>query len=228
MKKIMLPPFFLLFLLSACSPPEPAPPAQESAPEIEGASIEDEEAWQAELLSDREKKDHSFKTSKTSPMAGAQYLRSESGDRLFLTKEGRTFGLATEPAANAVVSFERKKDEWLLHYLSEDVAGHQGEEEVPDGAPLGESISLSAEEFTIRAYPQEGRIVFIVFDPERAEWKTFSHLLYFPPDSSFALPARLVKLEENDEVKMLTSQNLEKVSIGTPKSSFISMASGKS
>ncbi len=207
----MLPPFSLLFLLCACSPPQPGPPAQESAPEIEEVSVKDEEAWRSELMSEREKKDHSFKTSKTSPMAGAQYLRSEPGNRLFLTKEGRTFGLATEPAANATVSFEKDNDEWSLHYLSEDVAGRKGEEEVPDAAPLGESIILSVGEFTVRAYPQEDRLVFIVFDPERAEWKSFSHLIYFPPDPSFALPARLVKLEENDEVKMLTSQNQEKV-----------------
>ena len=173
--------------------------------------IEDEKAWKAELLSEREKKDHSFKTSKTSPMAGAQYLRSETGDRLFLTREGRNFGLATEPENNAVVSFERTEDEWSLHYLSEDVTGTKGDEEVADGAPLGESISLSVEDFTIRAYPQEGRLVFIVFDPERTAWKTFSHLHHFPPDPRFAFAARLVKLQENDEVKMLTSQTPEKV-----------------
>ncbi len=210
MKKIM-PSFFVLLLLCYCSPPEPVSPAQETAPEIEGPSIEDEEAWLAELLSEREEKDQTFKTSRTSPMAGVQYLRSESEERVFLTREDRTFGLAAEPVANAVVSFEKKKDDWAVHYLSENVTGRNGEEEVPDGALLGKRISLSVEDFVVRGYPQEGRLVFIVFDPERGEWKDFAHLLYFPPDSSFALPARLVKLEENDEVKMLTSQNLEKI-----------------
>jgi uncharacterized protein (DUF1684 family) len=206
---MLLPALFLL--ISACNRPEPAPSTQESAARAESASIEDEETWRADILSMREKKDQSFKTSKTSPMAGVQYLRSDSSDLLYLTKDGRTFGLTSEPATNTVVSFVKKDDVWSIDHLSDDVVGRKVDDEVLDGAPLVEPVIISIEDFTIRAYSQEGRLVFIVFDPERAEYKAFSHLIYFPPDPGFAVSARLVKRQENDRVKMLTSQNLEKV-----------------
>jgi hypothetical protein len=119
--------------------------------------------------------------------------------------------LTSEPATNTVVSFVKKNDVWSIDYLSDDVVGRKGEDDVADGDPLAESVSLSIDDFTIRVYTQDGRLIFIVFDPERTEWKTFSHLIYFPPDPRFAVSARLVRLEENEEIRMLTSQNLEKV-----------------
>jgi uncharacterized protein (DUF1684 family) len=62
----------------------------------------------------------------------------------------------------------------------------------------------------LSVYPSEDRVTFVVFDPERPEKTSFDHLLYFPPDRSYAVSARLVVHPKPDEIEMLTSRDLKK------------------
>lgn len=143
-------------------------------------------------------------------MAGSQYLKSEPADRVYLTREDRTFALVytEDPAAELMV--EMKEGIWVWQALAEEVVGEIDGEQIESGSGLEGSTTFSIADFTIRFHPAEDRVTFIVFDPERTEMTSFEHLLYFPPDRTFAVPARLVELSEPEAIEMPTTRNLIK------------------
>jgi uncharacterized protein (DUF1684 family) len=81
---------------------------------------------------------------------------------------------------------------------------------VPTGSALDGPATFDVAGLTLRFYPSEDRVTFIVHDPERPEKTSFEHLLYFPPDRSYEVQATLVPIPDPDEVEMLTSQGLKK------------------
>ena len=80
----------------------------------------------------------------------------------------------------------------------------------PAGSALAGPASFETAGFHVSVYPGEDAVTFIVYDPERPEKTAFEHLLYFPPDRSFAVPATLHRLPEPEEIEMLTSRSLKK------------------
>lgn len=107
----LLSRLILLPLLFACAPEEPGL-TRASFPDGPGVPPTDETAWKAELLEERVQKDEEFATSETSPMAGTQYLKSDPAERVFLTRNGKTFSLAYESPQGAVLSMTREEELW--------------------------------------------------------------------------------------------------------------------
>jgi len=202
-----LPTLTLLLLLSGCAQQEPDGPAA-AAPEA-GSELDDA-AWAQALVEHREENDEEFRTSSTSPMAGSQRLTSDPADRVYLTRQDRTFALAyaANPAAEMVLTSEA--DTWTWEALGEDVVGEVDGEPVATGTALAGPASFEIAGFHLSLYPGEDTVTFIVYDPERPEKKAFEHLLYFPPDRTYAVRAKLLKLPDPDEIEMLTSRSLRK------------------
>jgi len=196
----------LLSLLVACS----KEPVDTTTPVSVAESEIDDAAWTEELIQHREENDEHFRTSRTSPMAGAQYLKSEPTERVYLTRGDRTFGLADNETTAAELMVEREDGTWVWRALAEDIAGEMDSEPIESGSALAESATFSIADFTVRFHPAEDRVTFIIFDPERSEMTSFEHLLYFPPDRNYAVPARLVELSEPEAIEMPTTRNLIK------------------
>ena len=188
----------VLLLLGACSV------------EREGNACVDELAWESALLEHREQKDEEFRTSSTSPMAGRQYLKSEPKERVWLTREGKSFELAYAEPHEASVSVSKSENGWHWSALEDGVTCRVLDEDVRDGSLLEGPASILVGKMQLSLYTSDERVTFIVFDPDRPEKVAFEHLLYFPPDIRYAVDAQLVTLDDPEPVEMLTSRNLIK------------------
>jgi uncharacterized protein (DUF1684 family) len=196
----------LLILPSGCAQQDPS--GSNAAAPIAGAELDDP-AWTKALIEHRREIDEEFRTS-TSPMAGSQYLKSEPADRVFLTRQDRSFGLdySGGPAAELVVTKEAAT--WHWDDLGGDAVCQIDGEPVAPGSALDGAATFAIAGLHLSFYPSEDRVTFIVFDPKRPERRSFEHLLYYPPDRGYAVRARLVKFPEPDGVEMLTSRGLKK------------------
>ncbi len=197
----------LLLLLAGCAGQDPGGAAT-PAP-LAGSEVDDA-AWTRTLVAHREEVDEELRTSSTSPMAGVQRLASKAVDRVYLTRQGRTFALADSADPGAEMAVVREGTGWTWERLDDDVTGEAGGETVAPGSVLNASAAFAIEGFHVRVYPGREEVIFTVYDPERPEKKAFEHLLYFPPDRSYAVPAELVKIGKPEEIEMLTSRGLKK------------------
>jgi len=196
----------LVLLLAACA-------RQGANPERVGqvdVSEPDDATWTQELIDQRRETDEELRTSATSAMAATQYLKSEPTDRVYLTREGRTFGLAYAPDPAAEVAI-RRGESWTWEDVGKsNVSCEIDDEAVPSGSTLDGLATFDIAGLTLGFYPSEDRVTFIVYDLERPEKTSFEHLLYFPPDRSYEVRATLVPIPMPDKVEMLTSQGLKK------------------
>jgi uncharacterized protein (DUF1684 family) len=169
-----------------------------------------ETAWRTELLEERSRKDEEFATSETSPMAGTQYLKSEPAERVFLTRQGKTFALAYESPSDAVLSMTREEELWHWQALDPDVTCRREDVSVPSGSVVDGPAIFALGDLRLRLFPDAERVTFIVFDRQRKEMTAFEHLLYFPPAPAFATHAELVPFEKAQTIQVATSRNLQK------------------
>jgi hypothetical protein len=197
----------LLLVLGACARQEPADDAKPDPP---ASSELDDAAWTRELTDHRMTTDEELRTSPTSPMAGIQRLQSDPAERVYLMRQDRTFALAyaADPAAEIAVA--REGATWTWESPGGVATCEVGGEPVATGGALAGPATCAVAGFHLRIYPGDATVIFTVYDPERPEKKAFDRLLYFPPDRSYAAPARLVKIAEPDPVEMLTSRSLKK------------------
>ncbi|MCG6926868.1 MAG: DUF1684 domain-containing protein [Acidobacteria bacterium] len=195
----------VLFLFIACARQDP----DAATTPVAGSQLDDA-AWTQALVDHRDETDEEFRTSTTSPMAGTQRLQSDPADRVYLTRRDRTLALAyaAEPAAEIAVV--RGDPGWTWESLGSKVVCEIDGEPVAEGAALDRPATFAVAELHVRLYPSEERVLFTVYDPDRPEKKEFEHLLYFPPDRGYAVPAKLVKLAEPEQIEMLTSRSLKK------------------
>ena len=207
MMKILISTLMLTILVGGCAQEKPSSTDTQTPVAV---SELDDAAWAEALIDHREEIAEDFKTSITSPMAGTQYLKSEPGERVYLTREDRTFGLADTPGPEAELVAEMKEGIWYWDGLGDDVVCQVDGEQVPTGSALESPATLAIAGLNLRFYPSDDRVTFIVFDPERPEMKSFDHLLYFPPDRSYEVPAKLVKLAEPEELEIPTTRGLIK------------------
>jgi hypothetical protein len=207
MMTIHFRPLALFLVLGGCAQQSPDQTAK--SPPIAGTELSDE-AWTQALIEHRDEIREEFRTSKTSPMAGAQRLTSDPAERVFLTHQDRTFALAyaADPAAEMTVT--REGTAWSWKALGEDAICEVDGEPVATGSVLAGPAGCDIGEFHLGLYPGDDAVTFIVYDPERPEKAAFEHLLYFPPDRTFAVEAELQRFPEPAEIEMLTSKSLKK------------------
>lgn len=197
----------VLILVGGCAPSEIEEAA--IAPPAAGTELDDE-AWTAALLEERREKDEEFRTSKDSPMAGAQYLKSEPGDEVYLALQDGVFLLADAAGPGAQIGATKEQGAWHWEKLGPEVTCTVDGDEIADGAALEGPAAFDVDPFHLSFYPSEDRVTFIVFDPERPEMQSFEHLLYFPPDRGFAVDAKLVVHPDPEKIEIPTTRNLIK------------------
>jgi len=202
-----LPTPMLLLFLCGCAQQEPDSPAG-AAPQA-GSELDDA-AWSQAMIEHREEADEEFRTSSTSPIAGTQRLQSDPANRVYLARQNRTFALGDSAAPGAEIAVTREETGWAWEDLGGDVVCEVDGEPAEAGSALADPATFVVAGLHVRFYPGEESVIFTVYDPERPEKKSFEHLLYFPPDRSYAVDAKLVKLAEPDEIEMLTSRSLKK------------------
>lgn len=187
-----------LVLGVACRPPVPG------EPEVT------DETWRSALLAERASKDEELRTSSSSPMAGTQYLKSEPTEEVFLTREGKSFGMDYLATETASLRLTNKEGVWHWTSLEEGVECRIDGARVEEGSALESYAEFEIAGLDLSFYPAEDRVTVIVFDPERPEMTAFEHLYYFPPNRELAVEARLEELATPEKVEMPTSRNLIK------------------
>lgn len=169
-----------------------------------------EDAWELELLKEREQKNIEFRTSATSPMAGRERLTLNGTDRPFhVIREGRVADSATSGSAGEIVLVFRG-GEWFWSGRSGAACRRSGRAVAMESEPLRPGDLFSAAGLTLAAYPGPDTLALIVFDPQRHEIQEFRHLLYYPPDAAYAVKARLERFAEPRPLKVMTTRQLEK------------------
>jgi len=164
--------------------------------------------WQQEIQADREAKDREFKTSLTSPMAAVDRytLHSSQGGWITVSKSGVT--ISTKPVHPCPLSFVYR-DRWYWEGRAEFARPAEATAH-PVPGPVADGVLFQVGRFTLSPTIAGTQMVILVFDPHRSMIQSFQHLLYYPPDRSYAVPARLERLNPVIPVSMLTSRNLEK------------------
>lgn len=170
-----------------------------------------DETWRQELIKEREQKDIEFKSSATSPMAGAARLTISSPEKTFVTIVNGTVTLQPRALSGTVFTVFAKKGRWLWGDAAPGVSCTLGDKTiVPDTDALAAGSLFKADRFILAVYPGADTLALIVFDPQRPQLLDFKHLLYFPPDPAYAVKARLVKFPEKKAVTIITTRKLEK------------------
>ncbi len=170
-----------------------------------------DDAWRQELLKEREQKDVEFKTAATSPMAGSSRLTITVPGRTFIAVTDGTVSSKAQAGVGTVFAVFFKEGSWYWDESAPDVTCRLAERDIAknvEGLPPGSLFRV--QRFSLVAYPGPDSLALIVFDPQRRQLLDFRHLLYFPPDRRYAVPARLEKFTEQRPVKIVTTRKLEK------------------
>jgi uncharacterized protein len=180
-----------------------------------------DEAWQQQLIKDREQKDIEFKTSLTSPMAGSTRLTVTAAGKSFITvvdgtvsaqsHKGTVVSAQPQAGAGTVFSVFFNQGKWYWDDAAPDVTCRLAERDIAkktEALPAGSLFRF--QRFCLSVYPVSDTLALIVFDPQRQQLLDFKHLLYFPPDARYAVKASLEKFPEKREVKIITTRKLGK------------------
>jgi uncharacterized protein (DUF1684 family) len=170
----------------------------------------DEKQWCESIIQHRQQKDVDFKTSATSPMAAVKRLVVKPGAKTFVIETNHRITLSQQQETGVQFSLIHQKGQWFWEQHTPGVTGKAANKYLKSGSSLNQGTLFQGERYAIAAYPSKDQMVLLIFDPRRPEIKHFSHLLYFPPDPKYAVPAILKKFPKITEVTMLTNRNLEK------------------
>jgi uncharacterized protein (DUF1684 family) len=172
--------------------------------------VNPEEKWKQILLQDRQAKDYQYKTSSTSPMAGIIRYTQNPGENVYFIEKKEEFFIEKTKEKGASMSLFQKNGDWIWENLSKKVTGIAGGKPFKSGSTLPAQSVFNVGRFTVLVLSSPEKNIIIVHDPERPQIKKFTGLKYFPPDLKYYVDATITKFEKVEEVKMLTSRNLEK------------------
>ena len=172
--------------------------------------VKDEKQWRESIIQHRQQKDADLKTSPTSSLAAVKRLVVKPGAKTFVIETNRRITLSQQQEPGVQFALFNRKGQWFWEQHTPGVIGKAANKPVAPGASLNQRTLFQGGNWTIAAYPSKDSLVLLVFDPQRPEIKHFSHLLYFPPDPKYAVPAILKRFPKIAKMTMLTSRNLEK------------------
>jgi uncharacterized protein (DUF1684 family) len=172
--------------------------------------VKDEKQWRESIIQHRQQKDADFKTSLTSPMAAVKRLVVEPGVKTFVIESNRRITLSQQQEPGVQFSLFNRKGQWFWEQHTPGLTCQAANKPLAPGSLLNQYTLFQGDKYAIAAYPSKDQMVLLVFDPQRPGIKHFSHLLYFPPDPRYAVPAILEKFPKITKMTMLTSRNLEK------------------
>lgn len=193
--------FVMVFFAQSCTTEE----------SDESISVSKDSEWKQALLKERREKDENFKKFPDSPMARCKRLvvLSDQGEAFVLEKENDV-ALTKEKEPGVKFSIVFEGEQWLWFSHAQGVTGTAGDKPVEPRTPLPSRVTFKLDRCVLKTYVMKDRLLFMVYDPLRPEFKEFSHLYYFPPDSKYNVPAVMEIFPTIEEFKVLTSQNEEK------------------
>ncbi len=169
------------------------------------------EAWKKELLKERKEKDAEFKEFPTSPMCRSQRLDIlADGKEMFVVETADKVKLSPKKLPGAGISVINRDGQWIWKPLAAGVACKKGDKVIAPGTPLPGSFSITLGRCILKGYAQKTKLLVLVHDPHRKEFKNFHGLYYFPPAPEFAVPARLEVFKTFEPMTVNTSQKEQK------------------
>jgi uncharacterized protein (DUF1684 family) len=174
-------------------------------------SVAENKAWQQALLEERKNKDHEFKTSPTSPMAGLKRFNVNAHKKTFVMENNGAITLSEKKGTGAAFSLLCSKNKWYWECLKASIICTAGGKTLQTGAVLPGRTVFKVGRCTVVTYPSTEKLTLVVFDPKRPQIEEFSHLLYFLPDPKYAVSAVLEKFPNPEKIKILTSRNEIKI-----------------
>jgi uncharacterized protein (DUF1684 family) len=184
---------------------------QNHAIDDESHSVSKETKWRKILLEERQKKDHEFKTSPTSPMAGVKRFTLKPGQKMFILKNNGNIALSDKKETGVRFSVMGREDQWYWEPYTSGITCTTGSKTLRPGSPLPGITTFKVDRFTMAAYSSKNALTLLVFDPMRPQIKKFSHLLYYPPAPEYAVPASIEKFQTFERRRMLTNRSQEKI-----------------
>ena len=174
-------------------------------------SVSKQTKWRQTLLEERQKKDHEFKTSPTSAMAGVKRFTLKPGWKMFFLENNGNVTLSDKKETGVRFSVMGRESQWYWEPYTSGITCTFGSKTLKPGSPLPGRTTFKVGRFTMAAYTSKDTLTMLVFDPMRPQIKKFSHLLYYPPALEYAVPASIKKISTLEKIKMLTNRSQEKV-----------------
>lgn len=171
---------------------------------------QDNTEWQKTLLKERQEKDELFKKFPDSHMARSKRLVIPASQaETFILETENDVVLSNEKAPGVILSIKNKQGQWSWSRCAAGVACTAGEKTIEPGSPISQEVTFKLSRCILTAYPTPTRFLIMVYDPERPQFKQFSHLFYFPPDPKYAVKAVVEKFPTIETFKVRTSQKEE-------------------
>ena len=193
----------LVFFVQSCT----------STESEKSAAVSGDTEWKEALLKERSEKDEEMKKFPNSHMARSKRLE-------VLADRGETFIQETaddvllsdkKDEAGVKLSLINRNGEWFWSALAAGVTCMAEEKEVDPQSPLPSRVTFKLDRCVLITYVSGDRLLLMVYDPERAEFKHFSHLYYFPPDRKYAVPAELEIFPNIETFKVFTTRKEERL-----------------
>lgn len=168
--------------------------------------------WKAKLIKTRLDKDNEYKYSPTSPMAAKQRLtvKTEIAKPLYISETNQVYAATPEKPNNALFYLLFQDNQWTWQPLSTGIRCMLANQAVAPGAVVSSQALFNGGACVLRVYFNDNEVILQVFDPTRPQQQHFSHLLYYPPDPQYAIPATLEKLPQSESTVLTTTRNLKK------------------
>lgn len=171
---------------------------------------QDNSEWQEALLKQRQEKDETFKKFPDSHLARSKRLVIPAArPETFILETENDVVLSDQKAPDVKLSIVNKEGQWRWYSHAAGVACTAGDKTIEPGSPLTSNVSFKLGRCILIAYPAPDRLLLMVYDPERPEFKHFSHLIYFPPDPKYAVKGIVEKFPTIETFKVRTSQKEE-------------------
>jgi uncharacterized protein (DUF1684 family) len=172
---------------------------------------QDNAKWQEALLKERLEKDESFKKFPDSHLARSKRLViPASPTETFLVETENDVLLSDKQVPGAQLTVLNKQGQWYWYSHAVGITCTAGDKSIESGAPLTPDASIKLGRCILKVFPAAERLLLMVYDPERPQFKHFSHLLYFQPDPQYAVKAVVEKFPTVEPFKVRTSQKEEK------------------
>lgn len=198
--------FIIVFFVQSCT----------SSENGKSAAASGETEWKETLLKERREKDEEFKKFPNSHMARAKRLEVLPDRGETFIQETTTDVLLSEKKEDPGVKFSvlNREGEWFWSCLAPGVTcttEDKDKSEVGPGSPLPSRVTIKLDRCVLTAYVSGDRLLLMVYDPDRPEFKHFSHLYYFPPDPKYVVPAVLEVFPNIETFKVITTRNEERL-----------------
>jgi uncharacterized protein (DUF1684 family) len=184
-----------------------------SAESEKSAAVSGDAEWKQALLKERSEKDEELKKFPNSHMARSKRLEvlPDRGETFILETAADVLLTDKKEETDVKLSVINRNGEWFWSAIAPGVTCTADEKEVAPQAPLPSRVTFKLERCVLTAYISGDRLLLMVYDPERAEFKHFSHLYYFPPDRTYAVPAVLEIFPTIETFKVFTTQKEERL-----------------